>query len=151
MQGDAVIGALIGLVGACNNNPKTGQTDRIFLKALAAAGEAADEQALLEEIRSEKHAIAPDCAVCSNPCGNTSDYDIERLYTAAEEIRGIKLQLLSAIRETAGMLLHAPATEIDLLYKALLYVGCDLDTESLREVLEETRAFQQKIERETRK
>lgn len=151
MQGDAVISALIGLVGACNNNPKTAQTDRILLKALATGGKETDEQALVEEIRAEKYAVAPDCAVCANPCGNTSDYDMERLYTAAEAIRGIKLQILSALRETAGMLLHAPETEIDLLYKALLYVGCDLEPDPLRAVLGEAQAYQQKVERDTRK
>lgn len=27
--------------------------------------------------------IAPDCAVCAMPCGNTSDYDMSRIYQAA--------------------------------------------------------------------
>lgn len=151
LPGEAIISALIGLVGACNNNPKTAQTDHVLIKALSMCGDGAAEQALLEEIRAEKYAIAPDCAVCANPCGNTSDYEMARLYAAAEEIRDIKLQILSALQQTAGMLLHAPETEIDLFYKALLYVGSDLDSDPLRALLGETQAFQKKIGGNTEK
>ena len=35
MKEDKTISALIGLVGACNNNPKTENTDRVIIKALA--------------------------------------------------------------------------------------------------------------------
>ena len=69
---EAVISALIGLAGACNNNPKTLRTDRVLLRALAGELDA-------EAVRAEKFAVAPDCAVCANPCGNTSDYDMDRL------------------------------------------------------------------------
>ena len=151
MQGEVIISALIGLAGACNNNPKTEKTDRVLLKALATNGDEAAQKEVLNGIRAEKNAVAPDCAVCSNPCGNTSDYDMARLYAAAEEIRETKLQILSALRQTAAMLLNAPETEIDLFYKALLYVGSDLDVGTLRTLLEETRAFQTKLERSMEK
>ena len=35
MREDRIISALIGLVGACNNNPKTAGTDNLVIKALA--------------------------------------------------------------------------------------------------------------------
>lgn len=35
MKEDKIISALIGLVGACSNNPKTDNTDRLVIKALA--------------------------------------------------------------------------------------------------------------------
>ena len=35
MEKNKIISALIGLIGACNNNPKTENTDRIVIKALA--------------------------------------------------------------------------------------------------------------------
>lgn len=35
MKEDKIISALIGLVGACSNNPKTAGTDSLVIKALA--------------------------------------------------------------------------------------------------------------------
>lgn len=147
IQGEAVISALIGLAGACNNNPKTPRTDHLLLHALAKCGKKGEEQMLSEEIRAEKFTVAPDCAVCANPCGNTSDYDMRRLYSADAKVRAAKLQILSAIRETAAILQHAPETEIGLFYKALLYVGSDLNVDTLQALLTEVQAFRQKIER----
>lgn len=140
LQNGSVVSALIGLAGACNNNPKTPQTDRLLLEALAG------EQAA-EAVRAEKFAVAPDCAVCANPCGNTSDYDMERLYAADAEIRETKVRILETMRETAAILLHRQQTEIDLFYKALLYVGSDLDAATLHTLLEEMQAFQRKVEK----
>lgn len=141
IQDEAVISALIGLAGACNNNPKTPQTDRLLLQALAGERSA-------EEVRAEKFAVAPDCAVCANPCGNTSDYDMDRLYTADPEVRETKVQILAALREAAKSLFQTPEAEIDLLYKALLYVGSDLDLDTLRTLLAEVQAFQRNIARD---
>lgn len=135
---EAVIGALIGLAGACNNNPKTPQTDSLLLHALAGKQDA-------EAVRAEKFAVAPDCAACANPCGNTSDYDMDRLYTADAEIRETKLQIITALRKAAKGLLHVSEPETELFYKALLYVGSDLDIEPLRELLAEVQAFQRNI------
>ena len=140
IQDEAVISALIGLAGACNNNPKTEQTDRLLLMALAGERSA-------EEVRAEKFAVAPDCAVCANPCGNTSDYDMDRLYTADPEVHGAKVQILAALRETAKSLLQTPEAEIDLFYKALLYVGSDLDLDALRALLAVVQAFRRNIGR----
>lgn len=35
MREDRIISALIGLVGACGNNPKTADTDSLIIRALA--------------------------------------------------------------------------------------------------------------------
>ena len=139
LQDEAVVSALIGLAGACNNNPKTPQTDYVLLRALAGEQDA-------EAVRTEKFAVAPDCAVCMNPCGNTSDYDMERLYTADTEICDVKTQTIEELREAAKRLLHATKTEIDLFYKALLYVGSDLDIDILHALLSEVQAFRKNIE-----
>lgn len=102
MKEDKIISALIGLVGACNNNPKTASTDRLVIKVLAfpllcpeyddrAVGE------IVDEIHSEKYFVAPGCAVCMAPCGNTSDYDMQRIYEAGDVIRKVKLQILERV------------------------------------------------------
>lgn len=156
MRGDQVISALIGLVGACNNNPKTAATDSVVIKALAApvlCQEADDESlsGIMAEIYTEKNAVAPDCAVCACPCGNTSDYDMNRIYEAAPEIRDLKLELLSRCRHLAacvysdgdsGEKMEADST---FFYKILSCISYDIEKEQLLELLEETQALEQEI------
>lgn len=64
MREDRIISALIGLVGACSNNPKTAETDRLLIRALAfpLLRPEYDDEALREivdEIYSEKNSVAP--------------------------------------------------------------------------------------------
>ena len=85
MDGDRIISVLVGLAGACGNNPKTPDTDSLIMRALAfpVLCPEADEEGLAEVVDglyAEKHAIAPGCAECAFPCGNTSDYDMGRIY-----------------------------------------------------------------------
>ena len=54
-----IISALIGLIGACNNNPKTENTDRVVIRALAfpliwPEADAETLQAVIEEIIQQK-------------------------------------------------------------------------------------------------
>ena len=96
---DRIISVLIGLVRACNNNPKTAATDSLVVKALAFpllcpnCGDKAVNE-IIDEIRTEKNSVAPGCAVCTAPCGNTSDYDMRRIYEADEHftIKLLKIQ-----------------------------------------------------------
>ena len=152
MQENNVISVLIGLIGACNNNSKTERTDKVVLKALAFEllhpnAEDNELQNIKDEVTAEKYAISPGCALCAMPCGNTSDYDMNRIYNAKEEIRTIKLQLLSELKELAARLSSRPAEEslpaesMEFIYKALTYVGCDLDKDSLLPLLEELRSL----------
>lgn len=57
-----MIGALIGLVGACSSNPKTENTDAIIITALSLAEPCCDERTAREQINAihaEKYAVAP--------------------------------------------------------------------------------------------
>lgn len=143
MCSDEIISALIGLVGACGNNPKTENTDAVVVKALAFSKCDADgvPQKIVSEIRSEKNKVAPNCAVCPTPCGNTSDYDMSRIYSAREEIRDIKLRILDALQELAECVLNDSERmdeAIGVIYKALAYVSFDIGEKDLTAVLEET-------------
>ena len=107
MREDRIISALIGLVGACNNNPKTDDTDSLVIKALAfplICPEYDDKalQGIVNDIYSEKNSIAPGCAACTAPCGNTSDYDMRRIYEADDVIRNVKLQILEKLQKLAA-------------------------------------------------
>ena len=149
MQKDRIISALIGLVGACNNNPKTENTDHIVLKALAFPAENLESsedafQNMMEEIYKEKNAVAPGCATCAMPCGNTSDYDMSRIYNAKEEIRKTKLKILAELQELAVS--ENPVSDTEIFYKALSYVSYDMEKEALLILLEELVEMKKKSE-----
>lgn len=156
-MGDIIISALIGLVGACNNNPKTSKTDCVVIKALAfplIAPEYTDGalREIVGSIYEEKKIISPGCAQCVCPCGNTSDYDMSRIYDAEENVREAKLQILTELRELAAFVYRNPEnTEVDnsFFFKALSYVSYDLDAADLHELLDEAKAMKQKIRRDT--
>ena len=109
MKEERIISALIGLVGACNNNLKTEDTDHVVIKALAfpILYKELDEKSIskmVNEIYSEKNMVAPGCVNCTAPCGNTSDYDMSRFYKAEEEIQKIKLKILLKCENIAAYL-----------------------------------------------
>ena len=151
---DKLISVLLGLVGACGNNPNTENTDAVIVKALALSrGCSGDEEReVIDEIISEKNAVSPGCAVCAMPCGNTSDYDMERIYSADAGIRDIKLSLLAKLRDTAAYLYNSGAQLSDetahVIYKALAYLSYDISEESLSEMLSEVIEINRQIRSE---
>lgn len=158
LREEKVISALIGLVGACNNNPKTAATDSVVIKALAVPVlcQELDEEILsgiIEEIYTEKNIVAPDCASCASPCGNTSDYDMNRIYDAEVEIRDIKLRLLSKCQHLAAYVYRnidlEDKAQIDntYFYKILSCISYDIGKEQLLELLDEIEAIEQEINR----
>lgn len=135
MQGEQMISALIGLVGAVSNNGRTEQTDGVIRKAFSQIRNGGNEQEIVEEVHREKFAISPDCAVCKNPCGNTSDYDMDRFHEAGEPIRNRKLELIKSI----GAYLESVQEEKlpDLIYQGIAYLGYDLDETAYVEMIEQ--------------
>ena len=147
---DRIISVLIGLVRACNNNPKTAATDSLVVKALAFpllcpnCGDKAVNE-IIDEIRTEKNSVAPGCAVCTAPCGNTSDYDMRRIYEADDQVRRVKLRILEKLQKLAEYACHNRETDSGFFYKALSYVSYDLDEEKLLELLNEAENLECKI------
>lgn len=133
MQGEQIISALIGLVGAVSNNGKTQQTDGVIRKAFSQIRNGGSEQGLVEEVHREKFAISQDCAVCKNPCGNTSDYDMDRFREASEPIQNRKLELIKSI----GAYLESVQEEKlpDLIYQGIAYLGYDLEEKAYVELI----------------
>lgn len=155
MNKDRITSALTGLVGACNNNPKTANTDSVVIKALAFPiiyNEIDDKDisGMIDEIYLEKNAIAPNCANCTSPCGNTSDYDMDRIYSEEPEIRDIKLELLSKCQSLAAYIYKdkvqggALFPDYNFFYKALSYISCDIEKEMLAELVKEIEIIEQK-------
>ena len=79
----------------------------------------------------------PDCASCRNPCGHNDDYDLANLWNAREDIRSLKVQILSGIRDMAARACRAAALgcrdeEVNrFFYRALFTLGEDTDAEHL--------------------
>ena len=135
-----IISVLIGLVGACSNGVPTKNTDPLLIKALAfepLSDSDSEIENLIKEIRTEKDIISPSCAACASPCGNTSDYDLGRLDGAPEEIRGIKEEILAELHRISKEVEELYDKDIELLYKALSYIGYDLEKEPLDNLLNE--------------
>lgn len=97
MQGDSIISALIGLVGAVSNNGRTEQTDSVIREAFLCLKDADSEEEMVQKIHAEKFIIAPDCATCLNPCGNTSDYDMAQFYAADVKVISAKRDLIETV------------------------------------------------------
>ena len=126
MQGDSIISALIGLVGAVSNNGKTEQTDRVIREAFLCLKDAGSEEEIVQKIHAEKFIIAPDCATCLNPCGNTSDYDMTQFYAADAKIIAAKRDMIQTICKKMGLLEHVPED----VYQGIAYLGYDLEPEA---------------------
>ena len=130
MQGDSIISALIGLVGAVSNNGKTEQTDSVIREAFLCLTDTGSEEEMVQKIHAEKFSIAPDCATCLNPCGNTSDYDMAQFYAADAKVISAKRDLIEAICKKMGSSENVPED----VYQGIAYLGYDLEPEAYTQI-----------------
>ncbi len=146
---DELTGALIGLARACANNPKTEDTDRLILEGLftTVTNVSFNDETLtqlIERVHAEKSRIVPGCAFCTSRCGNTDDYDMERIWNAQEDVRSLKSLILFGIRGMAAYAYHAmvlgyTSEEVNsFFYKALFVLAEDWGMEELLPVVMET-------------
>ena len=131
-----ILSALIGLVGAVNNNGKTKQTDALVREALVSD----NDFSIVEKIRCEKYAISPNCEICQSPCGNTSDYPPEKYELWSKEQREIRKRIITEAKRIAINTDEGKDLP-DVVYKAIAYVGYDLYKESYTKILEELRKW----------
>lgn len=127
---DRVIGALIGLARATDGNEHliSASATASVLDGLVATkpGTDADNyalEALLGRVEEEKRKMVPDCFLCANPCGRTSDYDLGLLNKADEQIRMLKNRILIGIQRIAAAV--PPNIDYLIFYKALVVIGMD--------------------------
>lgn len=136
-QRDALLGALVGLARSTVNEPKTEDTDRVLASGLrlAADPDAAEDalRRMYHIVETEKHRVAPNCAICTMRCGNTDNYDLARLWAAPENIRALKLRLLAAVFRLAQSRPDACAQEV--IDQALFVLAEDWDEELLAPVV----------------
>ena len=143
---DELTGALIGLVGACENNKRTKATDRMIVEGLFTTVTNVNFnddtlRSMINQVHAMKAKIVPRCGSCSTPCGNTSDYDLSKIWNAEEDIRSLKSLILFGIRGMAAYAYHAMVLgyedeEVTLFfYKALSMISKDFDMETLLPVV----------------
>ena len=134
---DALLGSLVGLARATTSEPKTEDTDEVLNAGLrlAAQPDAPEEKLrrMLDIVRTEKHRVAPNCATCAMPCGNTSDYDLARLWAAPEAVCTLKLQMLAAAFTLAQKRPQGEAQTA--IYQVLFTLAEDWDEELLAPVV----------------
>lgn len=131
-----VLSALIGLVGAIGNNGKTKDTDMIIRKAFLSDS----EEDLAEMVRREKYQISPNCETCKSPCGNTSDYPLDKFDLWTKEQQDIKYKVLDEVRRITNVIPNDQELP-EVVYKAISSVGYDLQENSYLKILEEMKAW----------
>ena len=135
---DKLLGALVGLARATTSEPKTDDTDEVLnagLRLLAQPDVPEEKlQRMLSIVHTEKHRVAPNCAACAMPCGNTNDYDLARLWAAPETIRTLKLQMLSTAFALAQKRPQGQAQTA--VYQLLFTLAEDWDAELLLPVVQ---------------
>ena len=100
-------------------------------------------QELIDRVHAEKARLAPDCAGCAAPCGRTSDYDMNLLWSADEDIRSLKSLILFGVRGMAAYAHHALVLgytddEVNRFFaKALFAIGEDWGMEELLPIVME--------------
>ncbi len=130
MQGDSIISALIGLTGAVSNNGRTEETDQVIREAFLEMENGDKEEEIVQKIHMVKNAIAPDCAVCKNPCGNTSDYDMKQYYDVGQQVLTEKQKLIKTIQKK----LQATENITEDIYRGIAYLGYRLEPKQYQEL-----------------
>ncbi|MGN1341498.1 MAG: hydroxylamine reductase [Oscillospiraceae bacterium] len=135
---DELTGALIGLSRAIEGNEDllTDRTFRLIIEGLFSTltNVSFNNETLkqrINDIRHEKSRYASHCGSCAVPCGKSSDYDMQKLWTADEDIRSLRSLILFGVRGMAAYAYHAMSlgyTDDDVnrfFVKALFSVGRD--------------------------
>ncbi|MBQ8642412.1 MAG: hydroxylamine reductase [Clostridia bacterium] len=135
---DRLTGALIGLARAAEGNEYllTPATHRLVMEGLFTTVTNVNFHnetilARIEQVEEEKKRLVPDCSICASSCGRNENYDMQKLWTANEDIRSLKALILFGIRGMAAYAYHAAVlgyTDDEtarFFYKALFAVGMD--------------------------
>ena len=106
------------------------QTDSVIREAFLCLKDADSEEEMVQKIHAEKFIIAPDCATCLNPCGNTSDYDMAQFYAADVKVISAKRDLIETVCKKLGSSENVPED----VYQGIAYLGYDLEPEAYTQI-----------------
>ena len=134
---DRLTGALIGLARATEGGLQaTEETGKLLIEGLFTTVTNVNFndktiQDLIDCVHAEKARLVPGCGSCADPCSRTEDYDMEKLWSAQEDIRSLKSLILFGVRGMAAYAYHAMvlgsrSKEVEqFMHKALFAVGED--------------------------
>ena len=130
-------GALIGLARATFGNEYliTEQTNQALLEGLLAedCSDMDTLSALIDRVENEKRKLIPLCYECAMPCGKNNAYDMSGFYSAEQDIRDLKAELLRQVRALAERTTAENSEQCRLICRGLFAVGEDeWDAELLR-------------------
>ncbi len=136
---DALTGALIGLARTCQHAAPTDQTYRLLIEGLFTTVtnvnfDAATIQAMVDAVHTEKARLG----------GTDSDYDVQQIWSANEDIRSLKSLILFGMRGMAAYAYHAlmlgktDAAVQSFFVKGLTALGEDSDMDTLLPLVLET-------------
>ena len=141
---DQLLGALVALARAAENEPPSPSAHRAVLDGLACVLACYDARRLeetLSAVRAEKDRLAPLCATCTSPCGRTAAYGLRDLLAEPDaRLRALKLSLLFSLQGLARCALAAqtdglPDEEtLSFFYRGLFALGYLFGPERLREL-----------------
>lgn len=150
---DKLWGALIGLAGACSNNGFSGHTTHLIIDTTALIEKIEQEEPSedseellkqqLEAVHAEKYQISPGCATCEARCGNTDDYDMEKIEKADTDVREAKIRLMKCLSSHASGANDGLNAGYDLVetgetyLKGIAYLSYDLKPETYESMCQE--------------
>lgn len=138
---DELTGALIGLARAAKGGKAAGSTYRLILEGLfsTVTNVSFDDEAIrlqIEKTLEEKKKLIAQCG--GEPaCGQSDNYDMQKLWNANEDIRSLKALILFGLRGMAAYAYHAQVLgysddEVNRFFCEGLYaVGEELGMEQL--------------------
>ena len=147
---DKLTGALIGLARATKGNEEqiSASTDKLVLEGLFTTITNVNFNnetihTMIEDVEAEKKKFMPNSFNCTSACTNNSNYDMQLLWTANEDIRSLKSLILFGIRGMAAYAYHAAMLDyVDedvnkFFYKALIAIGMDWGMDELLPIVME--------------
>ena len=136
MNKKKILSALIGLAGAAISNGKTENTDSVIITALLSE----DSEEEIAKIHKEKYQISPNCETCQSPCGNTSDYDLNKFDGWTGEIKILKEEIIERLVEVAKFC-KVTGQLPDTVYQAITYLGYELQITTYKLLLEDLKRW----------
>ena len=140
---DELTGAMIGLVRATGGSSCPGNenwkllVEGLFTTLTNVNFNPETIRSMTDRVHAAKALLMPQCMGCASPCGQTGDYDMNKLWNADPDIRSLKSLILFGIRGMAAYAYHAMVLgytddEVnDFFYRALFAVGEDLSMDEL--------------------
>lgn len=130
---EKLIGALIGIARATDGSEHliTQEVTEYLRRALKEnTSDEAVASRLVKEAEAVKRSMVPNCFLCANPCGRTSDYDLKEMHREPQAVREKKEAILQALR-------NPDALSDGAIYRGLFAIGLEGYTpEELQSVFE---------------